>query len=162
MLTFVPWTREHLLRLDVQASQFDVRPMMVLPGVLDHIEESQLAFSAIAPDGAVVACGGMLPIWPGRGQAWGIVGAMPRRAWPLLTDTVTEVLDAYQRRGWRRLETTTDPARPEQTRWAVKLGFELETLAPAYTQDGRATNIWRRIRLPASDTLLAEPTREVA
>lgn len=102
------------------------------------------AFAVIAPCG-VIGLGGTAQVWPGRGIAWSLVSESAGPYMVALTRVVRRVLDAS---GCKRLEMCVDAEHPAAARWAVLLGFELETPKPmrAFTPAGRAAYLYGRVR----------------
>lgn len=98
--------------------------------------------------GRVVAAGGVRVIWRGRAEAWALIGAVPRGAWPALHRLVVRALDRLAADlGLRRIEASCAWGWPPGHRWLRLLGFTEEGLARAYGPDGR--DFWRYARVAA-------------
>lgn len=97
-------------------------------------------------EGRVVGCAGLVPQWPGRAQAWLLVGpALPRRAWPAITAKVAAILDAGHAAGFRRIEATVVDGFAPGHRWIRRLGFRAEGLMRGYGPDGRDHWLYARL-----------------
>lgn len=96
-------------------------------------------------DDRPVACAGVVELWRDRGQAWALLDVTAGRHMMRITRAIRHQLDALP---FRRIEMAVDVDFPEAIRWALLLGFNLETPQPmkAYTPDGRACYQFARIR----------------
>lgn len=106
---------------------------------------------ALLDGGRVMAAGGVLRNWPGRGTAWLIPGAwMERRHWGFVLGACRDGLAALIAAGtYRRIEIAVDPRWPERTAWARRLGFDLEGRMRAYLPDGGDNLLMARVAPPA-------------
>ena len=104
------------------------------------------AFTARRGD-TIVACWGLVDIWPGRADCWALLAAdIGPAGFGALHRQVAVGLDEAGRQGYRRLETTVDPDFPPARRWVRLLGFAFEGRLRRYTPDGRDMLIYARIR----------------
>ncbi len=98
-------------------------------------------------DGEVLACGGLLPLWPDnemRAVAWMHLGMSRPEFFTFIHKQVMKVLVESP---YKRIEAFTDPTFPLAARWIKLLGFKNETpFKPFYFPDGRAAQEWVRIR----------------
>lgn len=143
MIELVPLTAEHVRALTPQAEQSFESIEDRVEFAMDYAAAGP-AFAALSPAG-VICVGGTAQVWPGRGIAWSLVSASAGPYMVALTRAVRRVLDAP---GYRRLEMCVDAEHPAAARWAVLLGFELETPKPmrSFTPAGRAAYLYGRVR----------------
>ena len=86
-------------------------------------------------DGDPIACGGIIPVWPGRSQAWILLNEKtgPHMFW--ITKRVAEALERTK----GRIELTVRADFELGHRWARMLGFSVETpRMEAYGPQGEA------------------------
>ena len=110
-------------------------------------EQRGPAFTALV--GAdILACAGVMVVWPGVGFAWVVLGTdAPRyRLW--LTRTIRAVLaDITRSLGLHRVEAVVLADSPRNLRWIRALGFRPENdIAQAYTQDQRDVVRFERVQ----------------
>lgn len=98
--------------------------------------------------GRVLGCAGMVEQWPGRAEAWCMIGCdVPRWAWLAIHRTVAWRMDvAAEALGFRRIEATVRAGWAPGERWVRMLGFEYEGLMRAYSPDGADYVRWARVR----------------
>jgi hypothetical protein len=90
------------------------------------------AFSGFA-DGEIIACAGVVILWPGTGEAWCLVS--PRvRAYPLFFHraTILHLGLIVQEKHLCRIQANVQKDFPMGHRWIVSLGFESEGDMPMY------------------------------
>jgi len=92
------------------------------PAAAKVIEDRGNAFTLLANE-EVVACGGTLPLWPGRNTAWMIFTPGAGRYMRRITRMVKRELDLTP----GRVEMTVVKDYALGHRWARMLGFEVET-----------------------------------
>jgi len=96
------------------------------------------AYTARVGD-TVIACAGVMVVWPGVGMAWVVLTdeAVPFRVW--VTRTIRAVLrDVVRALALHRVEAVVLADSPRNLRWIRALGFRPENdIAQAYTQDRR-------------------------
>lgn len=100
---------------------------------------------AVLAGDEIIACAGLVEIWPGRAYAWSILsegcGAYFRR----LHGMVRTVLE---RTPYRRIEATVDAGFTAGHRWMRLLGFEAEGTLRAYNPDGTDAVMYARVQWP--------------
>lgn len=142
-LSFVPFLPEHLRRAELAGTRYAAR--LADPRVAASLPMPGLSWSGFAGD-VLVGCAGIVPIWPGRAQAWAVLADVPRRCWPAVTAHVHLICAEAHRLGWARLETTVIDGFAAGQRWAEKCGFDAEGLMRGYGPDG--TDHWLYARTP--------------
>lgn len=135
----VPLTQELLEQIDVQQAQAKDAAVHSL-----RMPNSVMSGAAIVA-GRPVAAAGIQEMWPGRGHAWALLG---RDAGPHLLDVTRATRRALDCAPFRRVEITVDKDFHAAIRWAILLGFRLETPRPmrGYTPDGRACYLFARVK----------------
>lgn len=105
---------------------------------------SQESYSAIR-GGQVVACGGVIQVWEGRAQVWGLLGRnLGGSGMVALTRLVMEKLEGFK---YRRIEATCDVNFSQAHRWLKMLGFTMETpCMKAFRPDGGDESMYIIIR----------------
>lgn len=95
--------------------------------------------------GRVAGCAGIIPIWPGRFQAWAYIAADIGPAGMIaLTRAVRRFLAVHD----GRIEAHVVDGFKEGERWAKMLGFKRETPRPmrGFMPNGAAANLFARVR----------------
>lgn len=129
-IAFVPFAPEHLAQLSLQPIQAEIQGY--LASVNADVLVGPSTWTALV-DGRVVGCGGIMPLWSGVGQAWALIGTMPRRCWPSATAFVrATLLTAMDVRGYHRIQASVRTGFAAGARWAGRLGFDFEGTARAY------------------------------
>ncbi len=132
---------EHLSGLQLQSAQRDMaRYMSQAYGAA--LEQAGNAFTAIK-DGRVLGCAGVERVWPDRGIAWSLLGAISPSEMLAVHRRVAGFLDDQ---ALRRIEMTVDAAHAPGHRWARMLGFQFEGTLRAFTPDGRDCALYARIK----------------
>jgi len=135
VIELIPLEHHHLRLIRPQAAQ------------LSEVDEQSLsgptgtAWTATA-DGVPMVCGGIIPVWEGRGYAWTLID---RDAGPHMLGLTRAIRSLLDRAAWRRLEMAVDADFEAGARWAVLLGFRCECLAPKYLPDGRDAFVYVRL-----------------
>lgn len=118
--------------------------------MMDHIDNINVVeLSKISDvwcceqDGKIVAMGGIVPIWEGRGQAWMLVANV---AGVRMTHVHRVVLQKLVSSSCTRIEATVDVGFTQGVRWMKMLGFELESYMKAYRPDGGDMLMFSRVR----------------
>lgn len=138
MVEFIPFEPAHLARLQLQAAQEMLQPLLADPAYGESLVVPGLSWSGVAGGplfGRVVGCAGILPQSPGRAVAWALIGAVPRHEWVKITAKVRAVLAEAHGRGFWRIEAIVREGFVPGTRWVRTLGFEIEGLLRAYAPD---------------------------
>lgn len=94
----------------------------------------------------LAGCGGLVEWWPGRAEAWALVGDVPRRAWPAVTRFVAATLDAAAADGAVRVEAYADTPFAAAHGWLRALGFVHEARCEGRGPGGRDQDQYVRIR----------------
>lgn len=108
----------------------------VLYGALAHARPPGPAYTILDGDTAI-ACGGLIPVWPGYAQAWGFAGALPPRAALAIVRQFARalaVLAALQ--AVNRIEATARCDFPLAQRFLEKLQFARVAKLDRYGPDG--------------------------
>jgi len=107
----------------------------------DSLALSGLAFSAVQ-DARIVGCAGIVPLWPGVGQAWAVLSDEVLAQPVALTRAVQRELARIEtEHGLRRVQATVAEAHFSGRRWLAWLGFEVEGLMRNYGPEG-AGDYW--------------------
>lgn len=91
----------------------------------------------------VVAVGGIMPIWVGRGYAWSILSQSAGLHFLRLHRVVRTLLDGSSN---RRIEAHVDVDFEAGHRWIEMLGFRFEARLTGYNPDGSDAIQYVRIR----------------
>lgn len=104
--------------------------------------------ATILENGVPIACGGAIPLWPGRMSAWVIVREdVCRRAALYIHRQAMRLLDhAQENCSARRIEASTSASSKESCRWLEMLGFVQEGRMAYYGPDGNDHLLYARIR----------------
>lgn len=134
-IAFVPFVPEHLARLSLGPIQAEIQSF--LAGVNADALVGPYTWTAFAAAVAspveVIGCGGIMPLWPGVGQAWALIGRVPRRCWPAATAFVRATLHtAMEVGGLHRIQASVRTGFAPGARWAERLGMDFEGTARAY------------------------------
>lgn len=95
--------------------------------------------------GGVVGIGGVCEAWAGRGIGWCGLSKNAGRHMVPLTKLIRRVHDALD---YRRIEMYAEAGNPRAERWAVLLGFHLETPEPmrGFLPDGRDAMMYAKVK----------------
>lgn len=107
----------------------------------DALEKAGPCFSAFAGE-SVIACAGVLEIWPGRAQVWSLLSEDVGMYGFRVHLAVKRFLNAYR---CRRLECVIDPRSARAIAWATALGFRREGFMEAYTPNGDDQDLYVRL-----------------
>ena len=111
----------------VDAGESWVGPDMDAVAQSRFADDYKLAQAGLIDD-RVVVIGGIIPVWPGRGQVWMIADDVPLRAWPALARHCKTRLDHALQNDFKRIEAQVRvDFRAGQT-WVKRLGFEPESV----------------------------------
>lgn len=111
------------------------------------LENSRHSWTIISLKGWVMACGGVVEYWGGRGEAWVTLNRNPART---LADTLgTQRLIRFflEECPFRRIEAAVEIDFRMGHRWVQALGFQLE--APClrrYSPEGNDCSLYARIK----------------
>lgn len=84
-------------------------------------------------DGRPLICAGVLPYWPGRGEAWAMVGM---DAGPKMLSIHKAVKRFFEVAPFERIEAHVARDFAAGHQWVRMLGFEFEGVKPKYFPDG--------------------------
>lgn len=102
------------------------------------------AWAAVVGDHPI-CIGGHYEIWPGRAYAWALLG---RDAGPHMVSLTRAIRFQLSAAPFARVEMVVDVTFRAAARWAVALGFELETPVPlrCFLPSGHDAWIYSRIK----------------
>lgn len=95
-------------------------------------------FALLAADGAVLAAGGLAPVFDGVAQAWAILSprAVAAHGRAVTRCALRRLPDLAQTMGLRRVQCVVDMRHARALAWAERLGFRREGRLRAYGPDG--------------------------
>lgn len=95
-------------------------------------------------DGHPVACGGVMPVWDGRGYAWALMGT---DSGPYMLHITRAVKRGLRITPYQRVEMAVDATFDAGCRWAEMLGFVRETTTPlrCYLPGGKDAWLYARV-----------------
>jgi len=128
----VPFEEWHLDWIELQNSQLALSPILThqYGRSLQCAGPAYTAFAGMI----VVACAGIVELWPGRSQVWSLLS----KEMPQYKKSVHRAVKAFLvNYHVRRLECVVDPRSQAAIRWAKKLGFTKEEgVMEKYTPHG--------------------------
>lgn len=94
--------------------------------------------------GRVVGCAGIIPIWPGRFQAWAYIA---EDIGPAGMVALTRAVRRFLALQHGRIEAHVVTGFKQGERWAKLLGFKRETPKPmrSFMPDGSSANLFARV-----------------
>lgn len=102
------------------------------------------AWTGVREDGAIIACGGLVPMYAGIANAWMVIAGDLKHSFIHVHRIVRRALDIST---FRRIEAHVDCGFVNGHRWARSLGFELEAeRMRSFTPDGRDAALYARVR----------------
>lgn len=142
-MNVVPFKAHHLKTLSLQEEQQYLAQYMTDEQMI-AIEQGGWGWSGVYPDGLVVGCAGVLPMWQGRGIAWAYLSdAAQGLEFIKVHKAVKKFLDSCY---LQRIEMTVDCDFKQGHRWARLLGFEMEAeRMKAYRPDGGDCALYARV-----------------
>lgn len=132
MTTVRPWTLGDTRRVNIQSAQQYMCELGDLDLDLTDLSEKGLAWT-LEDDGEVLACGGLVPVWNGRFNAWLIVSKNAGRRMTTFYRSIESIMGDLE---YRRIEAFVDVGFDAGIRLVKMLGFELESYKRAYRPDG--------------------------
>ena len=138
-----PWIVGDSAKVLLQPAQQYTADIADVTSDLTPLSELGLAWTG-EHEGQVIACGGLLPHWPGRATAWMLIG---QAAGPHFAAIHKRVARGLVTHPYRRVEAHVDVGFTEGIRWMKMLGFEFESYKRAYRPDGADMLEFVRIRL---------------
>lgn len=142
VLLFSP---DHLRLMEAQAEQSDdYREMLKMNN--GHWEKITNSFTVCRED-LIIACGGLVHHWSGRGELWIILSfKLDRSDMLFLHRTVKKFLDDCHDSGYTRLEASVLEGFVAGHKWLKMLGFEPEGIMRSYDPSGKTHTSYSRIR----------------
>lgn len=146
-MRFVALEVEHLQRLNVQPQQASELAAVNASGVA-QLKYYGIAMAAVADDGRVLACGGLMHKWKGLGSVWALIARdIKPQEWVAVVRRVRSGLDNAHRSGTVRIEATADADYKPACRLLEMLGFdEPRVRLRVYSPLGRDCYLYARIR----------------
>lgn len=130
IISFKP---EHLAQISLQSWQEGARQDLANPAYGQALAQHESG--TVVLDGRVVACCGVVRMWEGRGELWGLIAD---DIGPEGMRKLHYAARAWLRNAtWRRLEAHCDAGFLQAQRWLELLGFACEGPLAKYTPDGR-------------------------
>lgn len=142
MIELIPFQTEHWQNLDEQEATAYCRDL-VTPDQVRNLETQPYSYS-IQKNGRVLACAGVIEYWPGRAEAWAMMGNSSRKDFLAIHNAAKRFFEVCP---IRRIEAIVELGFEEGHRWAKALGFELEAPCMSkYSVDGRDYAMYARVR----------------
>lgn len=138
VVPFEPW---HWYQVEPQPGLIPFNPS---PEYLNFYARQPWAITAIAADGRILMCAGIIQFWENRGECWCHLAAVCRQEFVALFRAMHRTL--FRACPLRRIEATVEEKFEQGHRMMRLLGFEAEGLAKAYYPDGRAVMRYAHIR----------------
>ena len=139
-MQIIPFEPPHLRAVAPQCAQAE-HTAYVETLEMAALVQPGAAFTA-KEDGMVLGCAGVVPLWPGVGQAWAVFSDDLLEHPVALTRSSERALEriaaAYD---MRRIQATVRDGHGRGARWLSFLGFELEGLLVNYGPGG-AGDYW--------------------
>lgn len=112
------------------------------PEYAEQLRKAGPCFTALDGD-EVLACSGVVRVWPGRDMAWALISAHAGKRFVKIYRAIKRFLELHPT---RRVEATVDVDFEEGHRLMKMLGFEYEGLVRAYMPDGRDMCLYARVK----------------
>lgn len=117
------------------------------PSQLDYLFRNSESWSVREANHRVIACGGIIEIWPGRGEAWMILSRSPgRRGLLAITRCVRRHLAQAISGKYHRIETIVDTRWCNAHKWASLLGLTREGTMKKCGPDQRDFDLYAMVR----------------
>lgn len=142
MMEILRFTPEHVERLRASPSQPHVATMLHNTAYLQSLCASD-SWTA-AEGGRVLACGGLVHLWPGHAQAWALIaGDVGGGGMIKITRVAERMLSLHA----GRIEAIVAADFKRAHDWAVLLGFTRETpgVMQKWFPDGAAAVLYARV-----------------
>lgn len=141
MVEVVPFKAEHIVWLK-DRGMVSWAPKGVSVESLQHLERSFFSLSVVEKD-SVIACGGVIEQWPGRGISWAFLNTKMGTKMVRCHRLVKRYFDICP---LRRVEATVEVGFEAGHRWVRLLGFELETpIMKAFGPKGEDHSMYVRL-----------------
>lgn len=144
MISVKPYECAHLMAMNVQDWQRQPE-FEINDAYCEFLLENSVDARTIMAGDKVLSCGGVIELWPGRGEVWTMLDRDCGRWMKSIHSITTAFLDEHNNR-YPRLETGCEIEWPQAHRWLKMLGFEHERTARKYMPSGRDLDIYVRIR----------------
>ena len=132
MLEFRKYIPEDYLRINRR--YFDMLTFQNFPSPRatgEHLAKGP-AYTGLA-DGEIVACGGILPLWKGVGEAWVISSELVPKYPLFFHRTISWMLDhLIEKMKLVRVQTTVHSKHERSIKWVERMGFVNEGLMRKY------------------------------
>lgn len=143
----VPLTEELLLWAAAEEADPATATLASTPNWASQFVAPGTMGAALIGEGRVLAAGGLLPQWPGRGCAWLMLS--PRASWQdklrALRVVARTLRDAQHYPTWRRIEMAVRANEPWCDRFAAFAGMRYEGFLRAYDPLGRDYKLFARV-----------------
>lgn len=142
MIVTVPFKVEHFYSMELDPHFLKVASVMDL-GRLIALQKSPHSYTVMKGE-RVIACGGVVEIWPDRAIAWTFFAKCDRHEFLIAFRVVKRFLDMCS---IKRIEADIENGFDQAHRWIKLLGFKLEAASrPNYTPDGRDYALYARVK----------------
>jgi len=103
-----------------------------------------LCYTAVDPEGRIVACGGLHRVWSGVGELWLVVSPLARE-YPYILVAWRNILAGWLQ--WHhRVQATVDPQWPEAVRLVEHFGFRAEGLMHRHGAHGEDEMLYALVK----------------
>lgn len=124
--------------------QLDHLPIMLSELDVNAFNEAPYCHAIVDDNGDVLACGGVIQYWPGRGESWAIFNPRTKANALKVVRLMRDHLDTLP---FRRIEATVICGFARGRRFAELLGFELEKeCVRKYLPDGSDCDLFARVK----------------
>lgn len=145
LVPFEPWHLERMEARSIERRLFD--DVADLATYAQAMVRPNLSFTGLDDDGTVVGCAGVMPLWPGVGQAWALLSVHAPHSFKAVHRAVLAGLsNAFDGGGFHRVQISVASDFPEGMRWAQHLGFRLEGLMRGYGPDGSDHFLFAKVK----------------
>ena len=85
-----------------------------------------MAFTGVN-EGGIIACGGVLPIWKGVGEAWAVTSPLVQKYPLVFAKTMrSKLIEIIIANSFERVQTIVDAEFRVSQRWLERMGFKYE------------------------------------
>jgi hypothetical protein len=139
-LNIEPFKAQHILQMQITDKN---HVLYRIPHLLQVYEDLKTSYTYIE-GGKVFACGGVIQLWEGMGEAW--FALADEMDLPVFTicKAIKEYLDGLIGAPYKRLQATVKCSDEKAIRFIEWLGFEREGLLRSYGVDGDDYYIYAR------------------
>lgn len=145
MSSIIPFKKEHLRHLlsqEINKSDID----LFSEEFIDNLEQSG-SYITITYKDMVMACGGITPYWPGRGEIWTMFSEESAKYFVATFRLIKWWLHQQINTNYRRIELSIRPDYERPRKRAELLGFKLEIeRARKYLPSGEDCSIYSMVR----------------